>query len=536
MEFIFGTLANDELKLAHHRAKRRGLQHDFELQPRDPQPGQAVTLTVRSSQELGLEQLACYYTRDGSEPSGRRGVADNGEVAAFESAEVVWDSLCWQYLTHWRATLPGQPDGTMMRYCIGGWREGSEEVFADWPDARAATESAALAFFSQEPISQDPAPGDPDSKTVFTYQVDTLKAPRWAENAVIYHLFIDRFHPGNGREWRQTEDLQDFCGGTLWGVRDKLDYLGDLGVTCIWLSPTWVSPSHHGYDAVDLGRVEPRLGGNEALRAVVEGAHERGMRILLDLACNHLSDQHPYFRDALADPHSPYRKWFHFDDSAVGYRAFFNVPAMPQLNLTNPAAREWMTSIAQRWLREFDVDGYRLDYASGPGPNFWSYFRPACKEAKADCFCFGEVVDAPDAVRRYLGRLDGCLDFQVSDALRRTFARGSWTIERYRRFLVRHLKYFPADFLMPSFLDNHDMDRFLFIAQGDKEALRRAAAAQLALPGPAIIYYGTEVGLGQTVSTRETGLHASRTLMPWGAEQDTELLEYYRRLIRKRRN
>jgi glycosidase len=146
------------------------------------------------------------------------------------------------------------------------------------------------------------------------------------------------------------------------------------------------------------------------------------------------------------------------------------------------------------------------------------------------------VVDAPSVQRTYVGRLDGCIDFFAADALRRTFALGRWTEDHLERFLDRHAAYFPDSFLMPTFLDNHDMDRFLHLAGGDKEALRRAAAVQMRLPGPPIIYYGTEVGLSQTHTTREgMGLHFSRVPMPWDAEQDQELLAYYKALIRERR-
>src|SRR3712207_52005 len=116
-----------------------------------------------------------------------------------------------------------------------------------------------------------------------------------------------------------------------------------------------------------------------------------------------------------------------------------------------------MFDIARYWLREFDVDGYRLDYASGPGPDFWPDFWAVCKAAKPDSFCFGEVVDASEAQRKYVGRLDGCLDFHLGDALRRTFAMDKWSEADFYRFIERHHAFFPPDFILPSFLDNHDM-------------------------------------------------------------------------------
>jgi cyclomaltodextrinase len=546
-EFTFGGLATDELKLVHHRVARLGLQHRHDLSPRDPDPSQPVTLTVYVGPDLDADHVACYYTLDGSEPAGARGVASNGQVSMLCQAEVVWDTMVWGYLARWRGTLPAQPEGTVVRYRIGAWVGDGPETFADWPQVKETTDRVTAAFFRGEPLpfrsslshaeGANGWAGNPRWGHTFTYHVDRWRPPTWAREAVIYHVFIDRFYPGAGKDWLQTDDLSDFCGGTLWGVVEKLDYIADLGITCLWLSPIFPSPSHHGYDATDLCHIEPRMGGDEALRALVTEAHERGIRVLLDLVCNHVSNRHPIFQDAHAMPSSPYRDWFTFDDSSVGYRSYFGVASMPEVNVANPGARRWLIDVARFWLREFDVDGYRLDHANGPGPDFWADFWAACKVEKPDCFCFGEVVDTPDVLRTYVGRLDGCLDFGLADVLRRTFALGRWSEGTLARFLARHRSYFSSDdFLMPTFLDNHDMDRFLYIAGGDKQTLFRAAACQMRLPGPPIIYYGTEVGLSQTESTRDgKGLQVSRTLMAWGDEQDQELLTYYRALIRERR-
>jgi glycosidase len=242
------------------------------------------------------------------------------------------------------------------------------------------------------------------------------------------------------------------------------------------------------------------------------------------------------FLDARANPASRYREYFTFDDSELGYRTYFGVPTMPEVNVTNPEARNWLIETARFWLREFDVDGYRLDHANGPGPDFWTDFWTACKTEKPDSSYFGEVVDASNVVRSYYGRLDGCLNFFVADALRRTYALGRWTEAHMERALARHVRFFPPDFVMPTFIDNHDMDRFLFLARGEKAALRRAAATQMRLPGPPIIYYGTEVGLTQAIGMRDGhGMHVNRVPMVWGDSQDRELLDFYRALIQERR-
>ena len=534
MDFVFGSLSNDKLKLTNHRAERRGVQHQHHITPLDPSPGEAVTVSIVISGEIQADAAALYYTTDGSEPAGSRGTATNGTAVQFVRVKTEWDTLIWGYLTHWQAIIPAQEDGILVRYVISTWSD-EREVYADWPDAEETLQHAAMAYFNDKKEDPNFTPGDPNVGQIFTYYVDTIRPPDWAKDAIIYHIFINSFYPGDGKDWLQTDDLLDFCGGTLWGVRDKLDYLNDLGIDCIWLSPTWASPTNHGYDVTDYKRTETRIGGNEALRAVIEGAHQRSIRVLLDMACNHISNQHPIFVDALNNTDSPYRNWFTFDDSELGYKSFFGVKTMPQVNLAFPDARDWMIDNALYWLQEFDIDGYRLDYAHGPGPDFWTYFRKACKTVKPDCLLFGEIIDAPNKLQHYKGRLDGSLDFSMNDALRKTFAWKVWDDGQLQRFITSQQTFFGSDFVMPTFLDNHDMDRFSFVTNNNNEALKQAAGAQFQLPGPPIIYYGTEVGVKQEISTREGGLHLTRVPMLWDSEQDEDLLGFYKDLIRRRK-
>lgn len=535
MEFIFGTLATPELRQLHHQIAHLGVQHGREMSPIIPKPNTPITLFVTTGHDFPASHVACYYTTDGSMPSGNLGVAQNGNVIHFQSVGQFWDSITWGYHTKWTAILPPQSENTVIRYRIGAWTEDGTEAFADYPELKATTERAAGAFFRGESVPPLPPIGDAIGKT-FTLNISDHKIPEWGKSAVIYQIFVDRFYAGDGRDWLQTSDLRKPFGGTLWGVRDKMDYIADLGINCIWLTPTFESPSHHGYDIINYFKTEARMGGDEALRAVIESAHQRGIRVLLDLACNHISNQNAYFVDALNNPDSPYRDWFIFDDSPEGYKTFFGSKEMPYINLQHPTARDWMCSVGQYWLKEFDVDGYRLDHANGPSADFWVDFYRACHAIKSDFFCFGEVVEAPNIVRTYAGGLDGVLDFHMEDMLRKTYAREEMTEAEFHDFVQRHYAYFPENFVLPTFFDNHDMNRFLFSVNGDKSKLMRAAEAQFKLPHPPIIYYGTEVGLSQHVATYEgAGLDESRLPMLWGDDQDTELLAFYKGLIAKRR-
>ncbi|HMN29451.1 MAG TPA: alpha-amylase family glycosyl hydrolase, partial [Caldilineaceae bacterium] len=178
----------------------------------------------------------------------------------------------------------------------------------------------------------------------YAYHVDRLAPPAWARDAVIYHIFVDRFASGGNQGagegmrrlpagWLEPAELNDFAGGNLPGVIERLDYIAELGVSAIWLSPVFRTPSYHGYDTTDFYTVDPRFGTNEELRMLVQAAHARGLRVILDFVANHTSTAFAPFVAAQLDPTSPQRAWFHFDQRyRHGYRAFFDVATMPQLD------------------------------------------------------------------------------------------------------------------------------------------------------------------------------------------------------------
>jgi cyclomaltodextrinase / maltogenic alpha-amylase / neopullulanase len=503
-DFIFGTLATDDLRLAHIRSLKAGVAHNHARSPRGPLPGQEVVLelTVGPAAADGLpalDQAWVYWTDDNTDPQGKPGSAENGNVVQMQPAGVEWDTLLWGYVSRFRAVLPGQPRGSVVRYRLSASSPDGSEVFSD-------------------------------SGRTYAYYIDDDPPPAWAEEGVIYQIFVDRFHPGGENPWQTPDSLSGFFGGTLQGVLDRLDYLQDLGASVLWLSPIFPSPSHHGYDAFDYFEIEPRLGTKEDFRRLLDACHAREMRVILDFVPNHWSHLHPTFQDASSDPNSPYRDWYTFIRWPVRYLSFFDVPELPKINLRNPQARQHMLDAAAYWL-EFGIDGYRVDHAIGPTPDFWADFRRVTRAVKPDCWSFGEVVDPPDLQLSFEGLLDGCLDFVLLEALRKTFAFGRWSGKRIASFLERHEAYFPPSFSRPSFLDNHDMNRFLWAARGDVRRLKLAALCQFTLAGPPVIYQGTELGLSQRRDVRQHGPEEARLPMPWGADQDVELLSYYRQLI-----
>ncbi|MEA2515558.1 MAG: cyclomaltodextrinase / maltogenic alpha-amylase / neopullulanase [Thermomicrobiales bacterium] len=506
-DFIFGTLATDDLRLASLRAEGRGLYHGNRISPADPEPGQPVHVRVDAGTDVAATAVSLFYTLDGESPTTTSPRID------LTAGASVWDTLLWGYRREWHGALPAQAEGTLVRYQIAATTLDGETV---WADVDQETGEAAS----------------------FAYHVDRERVPVWLREAVIYHVFVDRFSPGSGHAWNTATSLNEIWGGTIRGVTEALPYLDELGVTCLWLSPVFPSPTHHGYDPTDYFGVEPRLGTVEDLREFFAAAHARGMRVLLDFVANHVSDEHPAFRRAMTDPVATERDWFTFIEWPRGYRSFFGVSSMPRLAIDHAGAADYVIEAARFWLEQ-GADGFRLDYANGPSHGFWSRFRAATRAAKPDSATFGEVVETAELQRSYLGRLDGTLDFLLLQQLRSFFAFDAIPASTFDAFLAWHLDYFPADFVLPSFLDNHDMNRFLWVAGGDRRRLKLAALCQFTLPHPPIIYYGTEVGLSQrrdlTYPDGSRRLEESRTLMPWGAAQDGDLLAYYRTLVAMRR-
>ncbi len=501
-DFIFGTLATGELRQMHRHLLASGVTHRSARSPRDPQPGQPVQLSLTVGVPWPCKQAWVYWTSDGSDPLGSAGVALHGHALPMQPSGVDWDVLEWGYIAQYQAELPGQPAGAVVRYRLSAIDPAGSEIFAD--------QGAYFAYY----VADDPLPD-------------------WTRDAVIYQVFVDRFAPSPGQSWRSPHKLTDIFGGTLYGIAHKLDYIAALGANTLWLTPIFPSSSHHGYDATDFFDIEPRIGGKAGLRRLLDEAHRRDIRILLDFVPNHWSVNHPYFQAAYQQANSPYADWFNFTRWPDEYETFFGVKSLPQINLRNPVARQHVLDAAAYWL-DFGVDGYRLDYAIGPTFDFWADFRRVTRQHNPACWTFGEAVDPPDAQIAFAGLLDGCLDFILLEALRQTFAYAGWDAARFAAFLDRHEAFFPPDFSRPSFLDNHDMNRYLWAAQADQRRLKSAALCQFTLSGPPVVYYGTEVGLSQQRDVRQgkRGVpHESRLPMLWGAEQDPSLLAFYTQLI-----
>ncbi len=416
--------------------------------------------------------------------------------------------------------------------------------------------------------------------------------PDWVADAVFYQIFPDRFArsarvpaPGPLEDWDAPPTVHGFKGGDLYGIVEHLDHLEDLGVTALYLNPIFASASNHRYHTYDYMAVDPLLGGDAALRELLDAAHERGIRVILDAVFNHASRGFwPFHHVMEAGRHSPYRDWFylHGEDldagrplrayphdamggavsaewadahesgtesiETLGYRAWWDLPALPKLNTDNPIVREYLMSVAEHWTR-FGIDGWRLDVPREiETAGFWEEFRQRVRAIDPNAYILAEVwQERPDlldgttydAFMNY-PLAEAIISFVTGPHLRPEVVAQHGELGRNIRpedgatFLSRVSRTaaaYPPQTVraMLNLLDSHDTPRLLSMAGGDRASLRLAWLAMLTLPGAPCIYYGDEIGLSGEM---DPGCRAS---FPWErAGRDEDLLAYLRALVRLR--
>lgn len=370
----------------------------------------------------------------------------------------------------------------------------------------------------------------------------TPDTPEWVKDAVFYQIFPDRFatspqvpKPSNLEPWGSLPSIHGFQGGDLVGVAERLDYLRDLGVTAIYFTPVFQSAANHRYHTFDYYNVDPICGGNAALRVLIDEAHARGMRIVLDGVFNHASRGFFQFHHLLENGEaSVYRDWFTVHNYPMRayegghqYNGWAGFPALPQFNTKTPAVREFLLDVARYWI-DFGIDGWRLDVPSEiDDDSFWQEFRRRVREGNPEAYIVGEIWDDAtrwlqgdqfDAVMNYLFTT-ACLGFFIRDfdfsiiqklgpnPLAQTDAPG------FARAIDDLLALYPREInaVQMNLLDSHDMPRFLSLAKGDESALRLAVLFQMTYPGTPSIYYGDEVGFGMAVPVGERTKYFAHT-------------------------
>ena len=358
---------------------------------------------------------------------------------------------------------------------------------------------------------------------------ETVHTPDWVKHAVFYQVFPDRFarsgrvlQPSGLEPWSTPPTVHGYKGGDLLGVVDRLDHLGDLGVTALYLNPIFASGSNHRYHTHDYLTVDPMLGGDDALRALLDAAHARGMRVVLDGVFNHASRGFLPFHDLMENgAASPYRDWFHVEGFPLGaygegdgtrrYAAWWDLPALPKLDTATPAVRAYLMGVAEHWLR-FGIDGWRLDVPNEiDDDEFWREFRRRCRAVNPEAYIVGEIWG--EAGRWLQGdQFDAVMNYPIAKAILGFAARdvdadevakcGYKTLphrsaEAFAAVLTAELAAHPRPIVEAqlNLLGSHDTPRVARVVRGDADAVALAYLLLFVLPGAPCVYYGDEIGL-----------------------------------------
>ena len=344
----------------------------------------------------------------------------------------------------------------------------------------------------------------------------------WFDHIRIYHLLIDRFNGG----WQAPPASENaFCGGTLRGVIEKLDYIRDMGFTAIMLSPIYKTANYHGYHTLDMDAVDPHFGTWDDYQHLLDEAHAKGLRIICDFVPNHCWWQAPVFTQSLLVNGGKHRDWFFYrSEDSDDFVSFLGFGDLPKFNLTNPEVVRFMTEKAER-LARMGVDAFRIDHALGQPFSFLQSLRQSLQAIRSDIIVFGEVwafgigkelagqlyfktenrrneflaqeskpFSQDDLQADYVGTLDGVLDFAFRDILLEEIraGRGIKENQTLRSKITNHFAKYPEDFQLVLFLDNHDTDRFLFDCHDDEHLLQEALDLTKELQRPFSFLYGTE--------------------------------------------
>ena len=390
-------------------------------------------------------------------------------------------------------------------------------------------------------------------KLPYIHEIDGCQIPDWISKTVWYQIFPERFANGNAElspegalDWDSsiTPKSSDFFGGDLQGIIDHLDYLQDLGITGLYLCPIFESPSNHKYNTTDYFEIDRHFGDKETFRQLVEQAHLRGMKVMLDAVFNHMGDQSAQWQDVLKHgENSAYKDWFHIqefpvtNDKSVNpkelpYHTFAFASYMPKLNTADPEVKDYLLSVATYWIEHFDIDAWRLDVANEVDHQFWRDFRKAVLAKKPDLYILGEVWHTSQP---WLNgdEFHAVMNYPLSDSIKDYFLSRSKKTSQFIAEINCQSMYYKQQIseVMFNLLDSHDTERILTTAQGDIQLLKSALAFLFLQRGTPCIYYGTELELGGGMDPD------CRRVMPWDrVSSSNDMLKFMKNLIQLRKD
>lgn len=372
-------------------------------------------------------------------------------------------------------------------------------------------------------------------------EIDVHKVPEWVKGAVFYQIFPERFRNGNDNlspkdkvKWDAKPTRDNFFGGDLEGIYQKLDYLSDLGIDAIYMTPIFEATTNHKYDTIDYYKIDPHFGDKETLKKLVKKAHELNIKVVLDSVLNHSGYKFDKFLDVKKNGEkSKYKDWFYIksfpiNEDKLNYETFGFEPKMPKLNTSNEEVISYLIDVATYWIKETDIDGWRLDVANEIDHEFWRKFRKAVKTIKPDAYIVGEVWHNSYAWLQG-DQFDAIMNYPIQTACYEFFAKNKIDLTTFKYKVNR--VYFDystqVNEVMMNLLDSHDTPRFITEANGNIRSLVMAFVFELFYLGCTSVYYGTEIGL------EGKGDPDCRKPMPWEKNKwNKNLLKEYKQLIK----
>lgn len=406
------------------------------------------------------------------------------------------------------------------------------------------TKSDGLWFLTEAGITRDfevlyqfNLPFSHDSE-IFTY-------PQWVNSAIWYQIFPDRFATDNPKlDWHDGEvSNREVYGGNIQGIINKLDYLAKLGINSIYFTPLFKAGSVHKYDTIDYFEIDPQFGTEEDFKDLIDMAHSKGIRIMLDGVFNHTSNEHPHFKDVMEKrEHSKYKDWYHVRDYdkldqvfeedfrvLKAYDAFSYVEQMPKLNTQNPEVIEYIFKAVTKWT-ELGIDGWRLDVANEVNHEFWKLFKKHVQAINPDIYIIGEIWH--DAITWLRGdEFHAVMNYKYTNAIIDYFFKKKIDLVEFKNRTTRAKMEYTTAVNKAAFniLDSHDTPRIKTVCDEDKVSQMLGTVFLMTQEGSPCIYYGTEVGLAGKQDPD------NRRLMPWNENNwDTELLDFYKQIIKAR--
>jgi len=393
-------------------------------------------------------------------------------------------------------------------------------------------------------------------KLPYFHLTDTEQAPAWVKETVWYQIFPERFANGDTTNdpagvlpWHTAlaPQVESFYGGDLAGIVAHLDYLAELGINGLYLTPIFKAPSNHKYDTVDYFAIDDMFGDQAMLHRLITAAHKRGMRIMLDAVFNHIGDQSAIWQDVVANgAASAYADWFHINTFPVGsadidetefiakrpYDTFAFTPHMPKWDTSVPAVQDYLIGVGRYWLTNFDIDAWRLDVANEVDHQFWRKFRTEMRAIKSDIYILGEIWHT---AQPWLDgtQFDGVMNYAFMQHIKDFFLTCQMTPATLVNNLTHELLLYDdtTNQMMFNLLDSHDTARIKTLAGNNEKIVQQMLAFMMMQPGTPAIYYGTELGMvgGDDPDNRQP--------MAWTlVKPDNGMLQFTKRLIHLRRD